>query len=282
LAIGGLTLWPADWSASPVAAAIVLAGLAVAAFVAAERAAKRSRRDPLIDPSLFARRSFSGGLLTAATVVMAQAGTMFVLAVFLQTSHHLTAADAGRWLLPVGAAALAGAQVGGRRAADAGPTSVVRTGIVVELAGVLAAAALLHPDVGWMSLGVALAGFGFGAGMASSQLTNVILSEVPGERAGLAGGVATTNSAIGAAMGVAVLGAVLRLGTFDGSAARWALITAGVLLVGGAAASLVLPGTQALPEPTAAVNMPGGPDGEGTLVEVGTHGAAWGSGPSAQ
>ncbi len=43
--------------------------------------------------------------------------------------------------------------------------------------------------------------FGFGGGMASSQLTNVVLSEVPPERGGSASGVATTNDALGAALG---------------------------------------------------------------------------------
>jgi hypothetical protein len=81
--------------------------------------------------------------------------------------------------------------------------------------------------------------------MASSQLTNVILSEVPRERAGSASGVATTNNALGAALGVALLGAVLRVGTFsDAGSARWALLTAAALLAAGSAASFSIPTTR--------------------------------------
>jgi hypothetical protein len=74
--------------------------------------------------------------------------------------------------------------------------------------------------------------------MASSQLTNVILSEVPRERAGSAGGVATTNNAVAAALGVAVLGAVLRLAALtDAHSAQWALLTGAALLLAGSASS---------------------------------------------
>src|SRR5262249_3476207 len=100
LALGLVTVWSADWWLSPVAVALAAAAVPLASFVRAER----SGLEPLVDLSLFARRSFRGGLMTASTVVMAQAGTMFVLAVFLQTTHRLSAVTAGRWLLPVGIA----------------------------------------------------------------------------------------------------------------------------------------------------------------------------------
>jgi MFS family permease len=253
LAIAGVTVWPQGWLVSPVVVAVVGAVAALVAFVRVERRGKRSHRDPLVDLALFRSRGFGGGLVTAATVVMAQAGTMFVLAVFLQATHRLEPVTAGRWLLPVGLAALVGAQLGGRAAVKTGPMTIVRAGILVQLAGVLAAAAILNTDVGWATLAVALALFGVGAGMASSQLTNVILTEVPRDRAGSASGVATTNSAIGAALGIAILGAVLRLGTFSGAgSARWALLAAAALLAAGLAASFAIPASADQPEPAAA------------------------------
>jgi EmrB/QacA subfamily drug resistance transporter len=245
LAIAGVTIWSRSWPASPVVVAAFGAFAALGAFVLLEKRGKRSPRDPLVDLGLFRSRGFGGGLVTAATVVMAQAGTMFVLAVFLQVTHRLEPVAAGRWLLPVGLAALVGAQIGGRSAGKTGPMTIVRAGIVVELAGVITAAAILRTGVGWATLAAALALFGIGAGMASSQLTNVILAEVPRDRAGSASGVATTNNAIGAALGVAILGAVLRLGTLSSAdSARWALLVAAALLAAGSAASFTIPASR--------------------------------------
>jgi predicted MFS family arabinose efflux permease len=242
---------------SPVVAAVAGASVALIGFVVFERRQEGFRRDPLVELRLFASRGFGGGLITAVSVVMAQAGTMFVLAVFLQSTHRLEPITAGRWLLPVGLAVLVGAQLGGRGAAKAGPTIIVRAGILVQLAGVMTAAAILRTDIGWTTLAGALTLFGLGAGMASSQLTNVILSEVPRERAGSASGIATTNNSLGAALGVAILGAVLRAGTFtDAGSAQWALLTAAALLAVGSAASFAIPisrpGNDARPQPTTA------------------------------
>jgi EmrB/QacA subfamily drug resistance transporter len=256
LAIAGVTVWSSSWPVSPVVVAVAGAVAALAGFVRFEQTQERSRSDPLVELRLFRNRGYGGGLVTAATVVMAQAGTMFVLAVFLQATHRLQPVTAGRWLLPVGLAVLVGAQLGGVGAAKFGPAIVVRAGIVVQLGGVVAAATVLRTEVGWAMLAGPLALFGLGAGMASSQLTNVILSEVPRERAGSASGVATTNNSLGAALGVTILGAVLRVGTLtDAGSARWALLTAAALLAAGSAASFAIPTTSpdnsAHPEPTA-------------------------------
>ncbi len=242
LAIGGATVWPSTWSLSPVVVAAGTALVSLLSFLRFERRQARTHRDPIIQLALFARRGFSSGLVTAATVVMAQAGVMFVLGIFLQATHHLSPIDAGLWLLPVGLAVLVGAQLGGRGAAKADPTVVVRAGILIQLLGVLAGAGMLRTDIGWAALAGVLVVFGLGAGMASSQLTAVILADVPRERAGSASGVVTTNSSLGAAIGVAVLGSVLRAGAVgEVGSARWALITGAVLLAVGSAASLAIP-----------------------------------------
>jgi EmrB/QacA subfamily drug resistance transporter len=241
LAVRNRTVWSSTWALSPVPVALVAAVVALALFTGHERRTLRSARDPIVDLSLFRSAAFSGGLITAVTVVMAQAGSSFVLAVFLQATHRLEPVAAGRWLLPVGLAALAGARFGGQAATNTGPLPVVRVGIVVQLAGMLTAAIALSTDITWGTLAVALTLFGLGAGAASSQLTNVILTAIPRQQAGSASGIATTTNVLGAALGVAILGAVLRSGPLTtATSARWALATATALLAVGVAASLAL------------------------------------------
>ena len=50
--------------------------------------------------------------------------------------------------------------------------------------------------------------FGLGIGFASSQLTNVILSDISAEKSGVASGTNSTVRQVGAALGVAVIGSV--------------------------------------------------------------------------
>src|SRR5262249_51322488 len=114
LSLGGSRLWPSSWPVSPVPLAAVISMAALAPLLVYERRKAAAGSSALVDLAMFERRSVSAGLVTAATVVMAQAGMMFVLAIFLQATHSLDAVTAGRWLLPVGLAVLAGAQLGGR------------------------------------------------------------------------------------------------------------------------------------------------------------------------
>jgi hypothetical protein len=232
LHVWGITLWSASTSLSPIVPAVAIAVSCGLLFVAVER----RTQDPLVDLSLFASRHLTGGLVTAATVVMAQAGAMFVLAVFLQSTHHLTPAAAGRWILPVGVAVLVGAQMGGGVAARIGPARVVRVGILVQLAGVILANPTLSVDTTWATLAGPLLVFGIGAGLASSQLTSVILTDVGREQAGAASGLATTSNSLAAALGIATIGTVLRSST-SAANGHWALAAAAVLLAVGAAAS---------------------------------------------
>jgi hypothetical protein len=118
----------------------------------------------------------------------------------------------------------------------------VRTGIGVQLLGVAAGALIIGVRTGWMALAGPLVLFGLGAGLASSQLTNIILSRVGRDRAGSASGVATTNNAVAAALGIAVIGTVLRAGSLtDATSARWALAAAAALLLAGSVASSAIP-----------------------------------------
>ena len=55
--------------------------------------------------------------------------------------------------------------------------------------------------------------FGIGVGFASSQLTNVILSDIAKEKTGVASGTNTTVRQVGAALGIAVIGSLLNAQT---------------------------------------------------------------------
>jgi len=207
--LGGADVWPADRSVSIVPFAFAGAVVLLCAFYVLERWKERSARDPLFEFGLLRRRSFRYGLLTTMVLAMGQLGFLFVVPVFLQDGEHLSAVENGLWLLPSGISIIAGTQLGARLTHRIGTTAVVRVGLVLEAIGLLVIALAVSPDLTFLGLLPGLVLFGVGIGFASSQLTNVVLSDIPDERSGAASGANTTVRQLGAALGIAVIGAIL-------------------------------------------------------------------------
>jgi MFS family permease len=154
-------------------------------------------------------RSFRYGLLTAAVLAMGQLGLLFVLPVLLQDGQHLSAIESGLWVVPSGIAIAIGAQAAGRLTHVMNTTYVVRIGLALEAFGLFAITLVVKPDVTFLQLLPGLVCFGLGLGLATSQLTSVILSEIAKEHAGTASGATATTRQLGAALGIAVIGSVL-------------------------------------------------------------------------
>jgi EmrB/QacA subfamily drug resistance transporter len=207
--LGGADVWPADRSVSIVPFAFAGAVALLCAFYALERWKERRARDPLFEFGLLRRRPFRYGLLTTMVLAMGQLGFLFVVPVFLQDGEHLSAVDNGLWLLPSGISIIAGTQLGARLTRRIGTTAVVRVGLVLEAIGLLMIAIAVSPGLTFFGLLPGLVAFGVGIGFASSQLTNVVLSDIPDERAGAASGANTTMRQLGAALGIAIIGAIL-------------------------------------------------------------------------
>ena len=86
----------------------------------------------------------------------------------------------------------------------------MRVGLVFEAVGLVVVALMISPHTTLLAL---LPGLGrcsaSASGFASSQLTNVILSDVDRDKAGVASGTNTTVRQVGAALGIAVIGSLL-------------------------------------------------------------------------
>jgi predicted MFS family arabinose efflux permease len=228
------------WTSPILLAAFALAAAGLVSFVLLERRKEREGTGPLLELGLLRHLRFRYGLVAQLALAMGQMGQFFVMPVFLQDVKHLSPATNGLWMLPVGVAVLLFAQVGGRLTRVVGTAALVRVGLVLNAVGLLAIALLLRPDVTFARLLPALTVFGVGVGLASSQLTNLILSEIPADKAGVASGANTTVRQIGAALGVAIMGVVLAGGALA-SSARLALLVAAAILGAGAALAFLIP-----------------------------------------
>ena len=90
-----------------------------------------------------------------------------------------------------------------------GPRRAVTLGMALEAIGILATTLLIAVDVTGLQLVIPLFVYGVGVGFATAQLTCIVLSDIPGERSGLASGANSTVRQVGSALGIAILGTVL-------------------------------------------------------------------------
>ena len=164
---------------------------------------------------------------------------MFVIAVALQRGAGLDPVPAGLALAPM-ALAFFLVSLAGPRLVTRWGTRVVSVGSLVQAlgVGVMALTAWRSwPDLGLVQLlpGAAIAGAG--QALQLPILFRIILSEVPGARAGVGGGVMITTQQSALALGVATLG-TLFLSLVPGMGMRDALVAtllvqlAGIALTG--------------------------------------------------
>src|SRR4249919_3688106 len=140
---------------------------------------------------------------------LVQAGTFFVVPLFLSVALGLSAIETGVRLLPLSLTLLLFAVGVPKLRPNASPRRVIQFGFVALFAGLVLLVALLDVGVGpeivtWPLL---LAGSGLGA--MASQLGSVTVSAVPDEQSGEVGGLQNTGTQLGASIGTALAGAIL-------------------------------------------------------------------------
>ncbi len=199
----------ASGAISPVLIAFVAGILLMTIFVRSQRSRLKRGRVVLVDLNLLRIRSFRYGAIAALVVALGEFGLLFTLPLLLQNALGYSALGTG-WLivsLAVGTFLISGAtpqltnKWGGR--------AVVRIGLALEALAVAALAITLSAQINAWEIAGWLFVYGMGVGMATAQLTSVILAEVPVAQSGQASGLQSTFRQLGSALGVAILGSLL-------------------------------------------------------------------------
>lgn len=195
--------WPA-WTFASLGAAVV----AFAVFGIHQVRRRRKGRDPLVEPGLFRRREFVGGVLVTTIFFGAMIGFMLVFNLFTQMALHFTAFEAGLSLAPWSLATALGAVAGGGLAAKMG-RHIMHTGLVIMTGGLLLLWNTLDglaadPTPWTFALGTGVSGLGMG--MVFAPLFAIILNAVDDAEIGSASGVLTSIQQFGGAAGTAALG----------------------------------------------------------------------------
>jgi MFS family permease len=104
--------------------------------------------------------------------------------------------------------AFIGGGIGGQFSRRYGPKYVITVGLALEALGIWGYFAVFGTRTTFLSLLPALIAHGIGIGFATSQLTNVVLSDIPPQKAGSASGAAGMVRQVGTALGIALIGAI--------------------------------------------------------------------------
>lgn len=202
---------------SPVPLAFLLAAVALVGFVLLERSRTEAGKGVILDLSLFRIPSFANGNVTALIVSFGEFGLILSLPLWFQNVLGYTAFEAGLALLPLALGSFLASGGVATLARKYSPVVVVRMGLGLEILSIAALALLIRPDSSaWLTSPILLF-YGMGVGLATAQLTSVILAEVPLAKSGQGSATQSTARQTGSALGIAVLGTAffttLRTGT---------------------------------------------------------------------
>lgn len=201
--------WTWPWAISPIPFAFAVAALGLVAFIAWGLHRQRQGRSTLVAFSLFRISSFRSGNIAALVVSLGEFGIILSLPLWLQFVIGFDALQTGFVLLALAVGSFVASGFAGAFSGRVRPVTIVRVGIAAEIVGIAGLGFVIAPDTMWGVLLPFLFVYGFGVGLATAQLTGVVLSDVPVAESGQGSGTQSTARQLGSALGVAILGTVL-------------------------------------------------------------------------
>ncbi|GHA01772.1 MFS transporter [Streptomyces spiroverticillatus] len=212
------------WTSPVILGSFVAAAVLLGAFVAVEG----RRAAPMLPLRLFRERLFTVSNTAMTVVGFALMGSTFFFSQFFVYVQGSSLLAAGLQTLPTTLAMVLVSPFAGRAAARYGFRVVVTTGLGLAGLGLLALGAV-HADTGYGNVWWRLAVAGIGFALTMSPLTGAAVLAVGPQEGGLASGISSTTRQIGAVLGVAVLGAVVRARQSDGASFETGLTSAFVV-----------------------------------------------------
>jgi EmrB/QacA subfamily drug resistance transporter len=192
---------------------VLLAGAVVLwLFVRWQRHREQHGHDPLVHLDLLRIPPLRAGLQTFLTQNLILLGAFFTVPLYLQLVLGLDALQTGIRMLPVSVtmflASVAGSWLGTRFSSR----TLVRAGLWTVVAAMVWLLMSVQPTLAELTFATAMALLGLGLGLIVSQLGNVVQSSVDASGRSEAGGLQYTAQQLGAALGVALVGAIVLSG----------------------------------------------------------------------
>ena len=171
---------------------------------------ERFQTQPLVPLSLFDDRNFAVANWIAAAISFGMLSMFLPVTIYLQSVRGFSALVAGLTFAPMSLTSMVVAPIAGRMADRIGAKYILMTGISLFTVGFSFVAYVAGPDSTWVNFLVPAIIAGAGMGMTFAPMTTVAMRNIQPRMAGAASGVLNTTRQLGAAIGSAVVGALLQ------------------------------------------------------------------------
>jgi EmrB/QacA subfamily drug resistance transporter len=193
------------WGASNVVISLAVAVVTLGIFAWWEN------RNPhaMLPLSVFKNRSFTAASFAVTLTVFAIGGVSFFISQYYQTIRGYDTLRAGLAVVPQATAFFIVSQQAVRISKRFNAKQVISFGIGMASLGMLIMALTFRLDTTYLETLIGQMLIWIGMATAVSPATNVIMSSVPPEKAGVGSAVNDTTREVGGALGIAILGAVM-------------------------------------------------------------------------
>jgi EmrB/QacA subfamily drug resistance transporter len=171
---------------------------------------ERYQAEPLVPLALFEERNFAVANWIAASIAFGMMSLFLPIVIYLQSVRGFSALTAGLTLAPMSLTSMLVAPFAGRTADRIGGKYILMVGIFVFAVGFGSLTFVAGPDSTWINFLVPAIVAGAGMGMTFAPMTTVAMRNISPRMAGAASGVLNTTRQVGAAIGSAVVGALLQ------------------------------------------------------------------------
>jgi EmrB/QacA subfamily drug resistance transporter len=171
---------------------------------------ERLQTEPLVPLSLFEERNFAVANWIAASIAFGMMSLFLPIVIYLQSVRGFSALTAGLTLAPMSLTSMLVAPFAGRMADRIGGKYILLTGVLVFATGFGTLTFVAGPNSTWINFLVPAIVAGAGMGMTFAPMTTVAMRNISPRLAGSASAVLNTTRQVGAAVGSAVVGALLQ------------------------------------------------------------------------
>jgi MFS family permease len=225
------------------AGALILAG-----FLVWVRRREHAGKEALLSTGLFRNRTSNLALITQNVQWQLLLGSSFVVSAYLQVVRKYSAIQTGVIFTAATVGILLSSIVAGRLAKRFQQRTLIVTGFVVAIAGIIVLLVMVrgHPGAWYFAPGLFLIGTGVGVMLTPS--VNVVQSAFPEKLQGEISGLSRSVSNLGSSIGTAIAGTILVAGLGDpGRAYGVAMLVLACIGVIGLGVSFFLPGAERAP-----------------------------------